>query len=660
MRSVDPNGMPGYGRLISVPRDVPEQRGPALGRHPAPQEWVLGMSYRSLTNRAANPTAPTACMTDPGIGSSSGRVRSAFLTLSCYSPRRQRTSAHQSTSDVDRRLHYGITPEEGLPVLPAHSSVGKQAPPQSAGASDELLPFTPYSETLQTVLRQRYIRDVAEWLLGENDNAVLAQAGNSVWESALTIIFLADARAIFEDHSEAPELVARIEYKSAVVGRWLLNKKTVPPGGGYACWEGVTWDTSVVIRSLLVVLNDYEKSFSASETERIKEAIVDGMKWLYSRFDKWEEQVKYPFGPADIAQIAIAIVRLARDFPDLYERSRVEHYGAKEPNDPPTKVIQYLLHKKTEKTLSVPTSSGDEDIVTYWWDDYFSTAEVVEALSRFYEYCQSTPERMAKYGGMLYGVKDALVRACTYFEQGQVEGMWGSHIDTLRVIYAYVLIRRLIPQSTAGIDDPLIVPEIHTTFKALRWMCDEKQIFDDGSFTHTMFLTTFYSMALIEVYRSWDCAQKRIDEIYDDVVWASPVRTTPERSKRLAAELLTSQLVQDLKDERQKRDQYEEALHASRRTQFKTSLTLLTGFVTLPAVLLVGNLADLSEARFRMVEPASFLQLVAVLVTVAVGVVTLVWQYDRVRQLGDGPPKRRKIERGGRTGTHPERDRSDQ
>src|SRR5436309_6463632 len=113
------------------------------------------------------------------------------------------------------------------------------------------LPFTPYSDTLRKVLRQQYIRKVATWLLGKDENSVLAQAGNSVWEAALTIIFLAEASDILAEAQEDSDLREQIRYKSAAVARWLLTKKISPIGtSDHAYWERVTWDTSVVIRGL--------------------------------------------------------------------------------------------------------------------------------------------------------------------------------------------------------------------------------------------------------------------------------------------------------------------------------------------------------------------------------------------------------------------------
>lgn len=491
------------------------------------------------------------------------------------------------------------------------------------------LPFVPFSDTLRDVLRKKYIKRVAIWLLGRDDNSILAQHANSAWESALSIIFLQNASDIFAQCNEEHDLQATIRFRSTVVARWLLSKKLSIADGQYVSWENVTWDTSVVIRGLLVTLKKYESSFSDSEKRDIIDAIVKGTKWLYFRFSNWETQVKYPFGPADVAQIVITILHLSNEYPELYQRICCEYFGEKAQGDLCAEIIKYLLHLKTEQTLTIQTAAGSEEVVSYWWDDYFSTAEVVEALALFYRHCETSPERMELHRTTLVSLKEALIRACTYFEQDQTEGMWGSHIDTIKVIYSYVLIRRMIPQRVGGAKDPLIVPEIHTTFKALRWMCDEKQIFTDGSFLHTMFLTIFYAMALIEVYRSWEPAKDKIEKIYDDVVWFSPVRTTPERSKRLAAELRNSQLQDQLARERQEKDNYWKTMRDARRTQAKIVVTASVVLTVAPLFFLIGNLSGILSTTFRVVRPSDLLQYIAVAIPVLFAALAVIWRYDR-------------------------------
>lgn len=407
----------------------------------------------------------------------------------------------------------------------------------------EKLPFAPFDSPLRDVIRKGQLRSVAIWLMGKDENSILAQQSNSLWESSLSMLFLAELASAFgEDETDLKE---KIKFKNKAVARWLLERKTQSSDKQFIYWEGVTWDTSVVIRAIAKALKCYNADFSEYERSEFKICIIQGISWLYHRFSKWDSEVKYPFGPADVAQILATLVTIRSDFPELYNDFLA--INAKKDHEIEIEIVKYLLHAKTEKTLTIPISSEeDEEIVTYWWDDYFSTAEVVESIALFYREADVNLKKQDR--GLMHSVKEALVRACCYFEQSQVDGMWGSHIDTIKVVYAYVRIRSLIPQSSRERREPLITPEIHTTFKAIRWMCDEKQIFSDGSFLHTMFLTVFYAHALLEVYKSWEPAHLPINLLYDDVVWFSPVRTTPERSKRLAAELHIEELKRSIDD----------------------------------------------------------------------------------------------------------------
>jgi|GEM_PF-3392664 len=493
----------------------------------------------------------------------------------------------------------------------------------------EQLPFSPFDLTLKEVLKKNQIKDVAIWLLGKDENSILAQHSNSLWESSLSILFLINAVSIFDEHEEIT-LKEKIKSKSKAVARWLLDKKTESPDKKFIHWEGVTWDTSVVIRAIAKALKEYGTEFSDHEKEEIKKSIAKGIVWLYHRFNKWDTEIKYPFGPADVAQILATLIIIRSDFPELYSKFLSE--VGKETCEIEIEIVRYLLHTKTEKTLTIPiTSDEDEEVVTYWWDDFFSTSEVVESIALFYRYYEADPELKKHNKKILHSTKQALVRACVYFEQSQVDGMWGSHIDTIKVIYAYVRIRNLIPQSNRDSKEPLIIPEIHTTFKALRWMCDEKQIFSDGSFLHTMFLTVFYSHALLEVYNGWEPANLKIKQLYDDVIWFSPVRTTPERSKRLAAELHISELNDKIEDInrnllKEKEGKEDETL---KYLKFKRASIML--IVTSFLFLFLGIIFNAFQVNFTLGADKNLtIAYLSFSIPLVIALITLAWNWDNL------------------------------
>lgn len=434
----------------------------------------------------------------------------------------------------------------------------------------------------------------------------------------MSILFLINVVSIFDYHEEIA-FKEIIKFKSKAVARWLIDKKTDSHDRKFIHWEGVTWDTSVVIRAIAKVLKEYEGEFSNHEKVEINECITKGIAWLYHRFSKWDTEVKYPFGPADVAQILATLIIIRSDFPELYS-DFISKIG-KKTCEIEIEIVRYLLHIKTEKTLTIPiTSDENEEVVTYWWDDFFSTAEVVESVALFYRYYDADSELRKQHRQVLHLTSQALVRACVYFEQSQVDGMWGSHIDTIKVIYSYVRIRNLIPQSNNDSKEPLIIPEIHTTFKAIRWMCDEKQIFSDGSFLHTMFLTVFYAHALLEVYNGWGPANLKIMQLYDDVIWFSPVRTTPERSKRLAAELRISDLQEQIEAKEIEFIKYLKFKRASIMLIFTSSLFFILGIVfnAFQINLILGSDKNLTIAYLSFSIP------------IMIAMLTLVWNWEKL------------------------------
>jgi len=189
------------------------------------------------------------------------------------------------------------------------------------------------------------------------------------------------------------------------------------------------------------------------------------------------------------------------------------------------------------------------------------------------------------------------------------------------------MIRRLIPQTAEGrASDALIQPEIHITFKALRWICDEKQIFDDGSFLHALFLSVFYAGTLIEVYRSWAPCEYSIDKLYDDVVWASPMRTTPERTMRLAADISNDNLRNELSLLQTRLSVSQEV--ADEVNIARTRLTLSFGVIISVVVgsLLLAVSQNTVDLQFSVKQASDFLTLLALTGSTAAVTIGLIWK----------------------------------
>jgi len=504
----------------------------------------------------------------------------------------------------------------------------------------ERLPFQPFDQTLRAVLRRGYMTPVTQWLLGRNDTSLLAMEGNSAWETALTVTFLLQSAEILEEAQELPDLRAKIDAKVVSATRWLLDKRT-PHDDGTFCWEHVTWDTSVIINALVEVLMKYKQHFSSHDQDDIESTIIGGMHWLYRQFSQWESKVKYPFGPADVGQIANTVLLLQDVYPQLYEKMENSFEGGPGYNLP-YQIVHYLLQRRTRRRLIITDENGTVEAHGCWWDDYFSSAEVIETLARFHHAAET--RSIPQWKEILGDVKVCLIEACAFLESTQLDGMWGNHIDTIRILSAYVMTRRLLPQHAEGRSDPTIQPEIHITFKALRWICDEKQIFDDGSFLHTLFLSVFYAEVLVEVYRSWEPASSTIEKLYDDVVWASPVRTTPERTKRLAADISNDRLREELNATKHLVAEYTNQVTISRQTTRK----LVISAVTASSLAIVGFVSALmlrtADITFRVLDTVAFLTLIALLVSVIAIIVGLVWKYDDLTWFAEKPVRKQTAE----------------
>jgi hypothetical protein len=129
-------------------------------------------------------------------------------------------------------------------------------------------------------------------------------------------------------------------------------------------------------------------------------------------------------------------------------------------------------------------------------------------------------------------------------------------------------------------------------------VCDEKQILSDGSFLHSTFITNFFVHAVWQVYRTWSLSGCPVQEVYDVALWAAPVRSTPERAKRLSVQVDLAKLRQEMAQERRHRHFYE--------------ATVLAG-----VVLFVGFFAMGLTERYTVESTSDFIETLALLATLA-------------------------------------------
>jgi hypothetical protein len=479
------------------------------------------------------------------------------------------------------------------------------------------LPFKELSSSLQENLRHAHIPRLCRWLIGPGPTGVLAIASGSNWEAALTVEFLLWARNVFEQHNEECELRGEITRRVVATASHLLSTAKVEEGTGkMASWDSVTWDTAVVARALLVTAKACPTEFPPTVRTEIDARIEAAVQWLIWRFDVWDN-VKFPFGVCDIAQILITLAFLRSVRPDLLKRARRCGYLQSRPSgrvSVESAIATYLLKEATVVEPSAPHADSKEPLLS--WGNFFHTAEVLEALAVSWSVSSPAGHTVAPYlPGCLRGEFDrelerrqrcAIIAGLRFLETSQLDGEWGTHVDTMRCLYAYVRASYMLGEQ----------PESHLVFRAIRWVLDEKQVFDDGSFLHTMFLTIFYAISLREVYDRWDTGKKMMSELYDDVVWASPARTSAERGRRLQAEI-------ERDDERRKNTEL--AARVGRWAR-----TFWTGFTLVAAVALLvtaGYSCGVIEP-FRFADGLDYklvIPVVAVAVTTTAGTIFFLW-----------------------------------
>jgi hypothetical protein len=460
----------------------------------------------------------------------------------------------------------------------------------------DLLPFEPFTETLQSIIRKKYITRVYKWLQGKHDGSILAEESNSNWECALTIMFFIDIHSIFDANNEEKEFCEKVPSLCADVARHLILRKIVV-SPQFVCWDRVTWDTAVVVKALLKTLKSYPDKFSDGDKKDILNSVYKAMHWLFMRFEKWETEVKYPFGPADVAQILITTVYLKENFPVEYQKILKEYSFKNKDTHIEEEICRYLIQRKE----TIKRVIGEIEERTAWWGDFYQTAETLESLAIYYSASSKSGEQKQ---ALMNEIENTSKEVFRFIEHNQSEdGMWGTHVDTLRTLYVYIKATKLLP---------FINSEPHLVFKALRWICDEKQCFDDGSFLHTMFLTIFMCEAFVEVHNSWPLSKFSIAKVYDDVLWESPMRTSPERTRRFVAEMDVQKLSVKLKDTQSK-------LSTKDKVLFTVSITFITSLV----IFFVGILSKLLS--INVPDLTNFIALVSLILLIYTTILMLRW-----------------------------------
>ncbi|MCW2538713.1 MAG: hypothetical protein JWN95_438 [Frankiales bacterium] len=368
-------------------------------------------------------------------------------------------------------------------------------------------------------LEEFFIAPAAHWLSGNDALAyVLPQVSGSNWECSLTIEFLLNVKdypTITDDDR------VRIRTKTLATARWMLGRIETP-NQDEANWDGVPWDTAVCLRTIMRVSTELRGDFSPHELTNIADCIRRVTNWLVRHSFHWDTEIRYAAGPADLGQVLRTLIEIAREH-SHFLRAAEASVGMLASESIVDEIARLLLAMEERSDISVP--DGDPAEVSYWVDA-FNSSEVIDALAHYLLHCGSTH----RWGATRHDVdcKAAVIRALQYIELTQSDGTWGGVADTCGTLYGYLVVNGMMAN---------VKHEDDVVFRALRWMCDEKQSLPDGSFLHTSYVTVFYALALSECYRSWPLGTRRASEVYDVVLWSAPSSATVERSRRLNVQI---------------------------------------------------------------------------------------------------------------------------
>lgn len=455
------------------------------------------------------------------------------------------------------------------------------------------LPFGQGDAPLSDILRDQYIAPLCNWLVRPGADQLLTQITGSAWETALTLDFL---RAVRRDGgmaaSDDPVASQEAAKKSANACVWLLERRIEehrePNTSGSAlvtCWEHVSWDSAVIAAALFREASDPDALLDDETRALIFKVTVSVMDWFEETFQSWEALGKYSFGSADVAAVLKFYLAIA-EAPAAVRR-KLGRARSKANEAMISDLVDHLLFAAAHPPSAHHSGAASAEAKPCWWSDFHTSADVVEALAAYYALFGETAgaSRDAaddRARSRLGDTREILAGYVSHIGLVQADGMWGSHLDTIRTLNAYIVVCDLARSKTPsfGLQAP---PQI--VFKALRFICDEKQFFSSGSYQHTSYLTVFAAEALVSTYLRWAPARQPVARIYDDVIWASPARTDEAFSQRAMLQVALANAETELAVAAQNAADLRHEARATRRTARKTVVKAALGLASAVVVL---------------------------------------------------------------------------
>lgn len=380
----------------------------------------------------------------------------------------------------------------------------------------EKLPF-PLDKPLAEIIKTKYLKDALKWVGDFRDplssNLLGTKTGN-IWGVGYGLLCLLKSRQIYLTDGEFP---GDFDTKAHNALQFLLDKASF--GQHHCNWDDNIWDTSVVCRALLYYMNTYPEN---SEKSKVFEICCKAVQWLYHQVETRSSK-RYSLGIPDLSQMLrtfLLVKKLAKSENCTKEQSPLVNFSL---DDAIHELVSELIHSAEVKNQLY---DGESEKIVIWDDDVFATADAIISLSRYIQFEKPSKDQSAQWNEIITLFQPAL----RFLELEQVDGKWGIEETTTIALQAYIL-----GYKTIGEDQ---LPEPHIVFKAIRYLCDPKTVFSDGSIAHKMEPTIYMILAFLELLENWKLpnnilTEKSVHELYDYIIWNTPTRSTHERVKRM-------------------------------------------------------------------------------------------------------------------------------
>ncbi len=396
----------------------------------------------------------------------------------------------------------------------------KEATPRESKMRPMSLPFRP-DRSLHAELVDHYLCPALDWLTDAQDEktaVALPVRLGSIWETAHVVMLLLYAKPLLEGCGAFKEI-----YTDRIDSCIEFLRNRARRDAFSVNWDRGLYDTAVVIRALLAYAQTMEDELGRDE---LLELASRGMIWLCQEVEGWEDE-RYTLSIGDLAE-ALRTVLLWQQILHMPFNTYLHKQGID--NVHPVLddfIVDYLLRivgPTVGGSLQAESDSVEKEPV----GRDVGVHGIAEAIFSFVDYYNDRQNSGTGEQERMTRIIQTIQQSVRFLEKEHVDGSWGLPDMTAYALTAYLQGHSIWER---------IKPEAHIVFKSIRWLCDDKQFFRDGSVLHSLNHTIYFAMALLQVCNQWLSSETLsimpVIDLYDLMVWQMPARTSAERAQRL-------------------------------------------------------------------------------------------------------------------------------